>query len=259
MNTSMPLDAAMTALTVLAEHLNDGFTADPARLRTAAEIACAAHGLPENQGPAIAQIASFWIAVAGGYVPASPGSSDPEGDNLARLWRQPARQASDLNRATWMIRQWRAYHDLADGPEHRAADQRRESSGAVRRPPPADPAAPRRGERLYRVVQYYDSWPFKNDSRVPRGSKSHKRTETFRTFGPVVQRLARANVLAQYQRQNGGDWSALVAIAEQLTDDGWQPIDVDLLQEGTAGIIDSARRPPRTASRLAACAAMSPP
>jgi len=80
---------------------------------------------------------------------------------------------------------------------------------------------------LYRVVQYYDSWPFEPDSRVPRGSKSRKRTETFRTLEPAVQRLARANGYAQYQRRNGGDWSAFVAVAEQLTDDGWQPLDLD--------------------------------
>ena len=90
-------------------------------------------------------------------------------------------------------------------------------------------------------MQYYDSWPFQNDSRVPHGSKSRKRTDTFRTLGPVKQRLARANGHARYQRRNGGDWSAFVAIAEQLTDDGWQPIDVDL-QEYPA---DAPRRRPR--------------
>jgi hypothetical protein len=87
------------------------------------------------------------------------------------------------------------------------------------------------GARLYRVVQYYDSWPFHSDSRVRRGGKAGRRTDTFRTLAPVRQRLARANGYAQYQRQHGGDWSAFVAIAEQLTDDGWQPIEVDLLQE----------------------------
>jgi hypothetical protein len=80
---------------------------------------------------------------------------------------------------------------------------------------------------LYRVAQYYDSWPFEPDSRVPRASKSRKRTETFRTLEPVMQRLARANGYARYQRRNGGDWSAFVAVAEQLTDDGWQPLDPD--------------------------------
>ena len=53
------------------------------------------------------------------------------------------------------------------------------------------PGSARGSDRLYRVVQYYDSWPFHNDSRVPRGSKSRKRTDTFRTLGPVRQRLAR--------------------------------------------------------------------
>jgi hypothetical protein len=106
------------------------------------------------------------------------------------------------------------------------------------------PGPARGSDRLYRVVQYYDSWPFHNDSRVPNGSKSRKRTDTFRTLGPVRQRLARANGYAQYQRRNGGDWSAFVAIAEQLTDDGWQPIDVDLLQENPAGT-HRPRRPRR--------------
>ena len=32
------------------------------------------------------------------------------------------------------------------------------------------------GAHLYRVVQYYDSWPFEPDSRVPYGSKSRRRT-----------------------------------------------------------------------------------
>lgn len=77
------------------------------------------------------------------------------------------------------------------------------------------PGSPRGRARLYRVVQYYYSRPFENDSRVPHGSKSRRRTETFRTLGPVKQRLARANGHAQYQRQNGGDWSAFVAMAEQ--------------------------------------------
>ena len=77
-------------------------------------------------------------------------------------------------------------------------------------------------------MQYYDSWPFENDSRVPHGSKSRRRTDTFRTLGPVRDRLARANGYARYQRREGGDWSSFVAIAEQLTDDGWQPIEVAL-------------------------------
>jgi hypothetical protein len=89
------------------------------------------------------------------------------------------------------------------------------------------PGPARGSDRLYRVVQYYDSWPFHHDSRIPHGSKSRRRTDTFRTLGPVKDRLARANGYAQYQRRNGGDWSAFVAIAEQLTDNGWQPIDVD--------------------------------
>jgi len=103
------------------------------------------------------------------------------------------------------------------------------------------PGSPRGSDRLYRVVQYYDAWPFQNDSRVPRGSKSRRRTDTFRTLGPVKDRLARANGHAKYQRRNGGDWSAFIAIAEQLTDDGWQPIDVDL-QEYPADATDAGAR-----------------
>jgi hypothetical protein len=92
------------------------------------------------------------------------------------------------------------------------------------------PGPSRGSDRLYRVVQYYDSWPFRHDSRTPHGSSSHRRADTFRTLGPVKQRLARANGYAKYQRREGGDWSAFVAIAEQLTDDGWQPLEVDLLE-----------------------------
>ena len=98
----------------------------------------------------------------------------------------------------------------------------------------------RGSDRLYRVVQHYDSWPFGNDSRVRHGSKSHKRTDTFRTLGPVRQRLARANGHARYRRQHGGDWSGFVAMAEQLTDEGWQPIDVEL-----AGMNDEQAAEPR--------------
>jgi hypothetical protein len=83
------------------------------------------------------------------------------------------------------------------------------------------------GAHLYRVVQYYDSWPFELGSGVPSGSKSRKRTETFPTLEPVRQRLARADGYAQCQRRNGGDWPAFVALAGQLADDGWQPPGLD--------------------------------
>jgi hypothetical protein len=46
---------------------------------------------------------------------------------------------------------------------------------------------------------------------------------------PVRQRLARANLYARHQHRNGGDWTAFVAVAEQLTDHGWQPLDLDIL------------------------------
>jgi hypothetical protein len=91
------------------------------------------------------------------------------------------------------------------------------------------PTRTRGGAYLYRVTQNYDSWPFDNDSRIPAGSSSRRRTETFRTLEPVRQRLARANLYARNQRRNGGDWAAFVAVAEQLTDDGWQPLDLDVL------------------------------
>ena len=45
------------------------------------------------------------------------------------------------------------------------------------------------------------------------------------------------------QRSIGGDWAAFVAMAEQLTDDGWQPIDVDF-QEHPA-FTDGSGRPGR--------------
>ena len=96
---------------------------------------------------------------------------------------------------------------------------------------------------LYRVTQYYDYWPFTHDSRVPAGSKSRKRAETFKTLEPVMRRLARANGYARYQRRNGADWSAFVAVAEQLADDGWQPLDLDSRRR--------ARPPPGPATRPA--------
>ena len=89
------------------------------------------------------------------------------------------------------------------------------------------PGTPGGSAVLYRVVQYYDEWPFDHDHRIPHGSKSHRRTDTFRTLAPVQRRMARANGQARSQLRDGGDWAAFVAVAEQLTDDGWQPIEVD--------------------------------
>ena len=140
MNTATSLDAALTALTVLAEHLDDGFSADPG-LRTPAEMACAAHGLPEDQAPAIAMIASFWVALAGGRAPASLGSNDPEGDNLTQIWAHPACQAGDLQTAAWMIREWRAYLALAAGSAHAQP-----APGPPEPPRPAARHGPRRKE-----------------------------------------------------------------------------------------------------------------
>ena len=82
---------------------------------------------------------------------------------------------------------------------------------------------------LYRVTQYYDCWPFEPSSRVRAGSASRQRTETFRTLEPVRQRLARADLYARHRHGNGGDWASFVAVAEQLTDHGWQPLDLDVL------------------------------
>ena len=183
-----------------------------------------------------AQVGSInWHLLADGYTitwaPAPAGCSltldrhGPRGEHAAYRGAGPTMQ--------------RAWDEVREQLGH---GQPQPAGGITREAP-----GPARGsDRLYRVVQYYDSWPFRNDSRVPRGSKSHKRTDTFRTLGPVKDRLARANGLARYQRRNGGDWSAFVAMAEQLTDDGWQPIDVDL-QEYPAGTT-SARAAARALS-----------
>ena len=170
-----------------------------------------------------------WYLMADGYTitwaPAPAGCSltvdrhGPRGEHAAYRGAGPTMQrAWDEVRA-----------QLGHGEPHAAA-----SAGEA-------PGPARGSDRLYRVVQYYDSWPFHHDSRIPHGSKSRRRTDTFRTLGPVRDRLARANGYAKYQRQQGGDWSSFIAIAEQLTDDGWQPIDVDLLQEQPA----RTRRRPR--------------
>ena len=187
-----------------------------------------------------AQVSSIsWHLLADGYTitwaPAPAGCSltldrrGPRGEHAAYRGAGPTMQrAWDQVRA-----------QLGHGEPQAAGSGTRQAPGT------------RRGsDRLYRVVQYYDSWPFENDSRIPHGSKSRRRTVTFRTLGPVRDRLARANGHARYQRRNGGDWSAFVAIAEQLTDDGWQPIDVDLLQENPAGT--HQRRRPRRHRALSA-------
>jgi hypothetical protein len=89
---------------------------------------------------------------------------------------------------------------------------------------------------LYRVIQYYDCWPFETSSRVRAGTASRQRTETFRTLEPVRQRLARADLYARHQHGNGGDWAAFVAVAEELTDQGWQPLDLDVLPPRPAAL-----------------------
>lgn len=209
------------------------------RARDAALAALAGAALDGDEVPACyaehhvssypAQVASIsWHLLADGYTitwaPAPAGCSltldrhGPRGEHAAYRGGGPTMQ-----------RAWDEVRAQLGHGEPQAAASTREAPG------------PARGsDRLYRVVQYYESWPFRNDSRVPRGSKSRKRTDTFRTLGPVKDRLARANGHARYQRRNGGDWSAFVAMAEQLTDDGWQPIDVDLLQEHPAAAIARA-------------------
>ena len=200
------------------------------RARDAALAALAEAGLPVHYASRYpAQVGSIsWHLLADGYTitwaPAPAGCSltldrhGPRGEHAAYRGGGPTMQrAWDEVRA-----------QLGHGGPQAAGSSTREAPG------------PERGsDRLYRVVQYYDSWPFRNDSRVPHGSKSRKRTDTFRTLGPVKQRLARANGHARYQRRSGGDWSGFVAVAEQLTDDGWQPIDVDLQEypaDATAAI-----------------------
>ena len=157
-----------------------------------------------------------WHLLADGYT--ITWAPAPAGCSLTLDRHGPGGHAAYRGTGPTMQRAWDEVRaQLGHDQPHAAAGGTREAPG------------PARGsDRLYRVVQYYDSWPFQHDSRVPRSSKSHTRTDTFRTLGPVKQRLARANGLARYQRRNGGDWSAFVAMAEQLTDDGWQPIDVDL-------------------------------
>lgn len=179
-----------------------------------------------------AQVGSIsWHLLADGYT--ITWAPAPAGCSLT-LGRHGPRGEHDAYRGTGPTMQ-RAWDEVRAQLGH---DQPHAPGSAGEVPGPA-----RGSDRLYRVVQYYDSWPFRNDSRVPRGSNSHKRTGTFRTLGPVRQRLARANALARYRLCNGGDWSAFAAIAEQLTDDGWQPIEVDLQEylASTAGARAAAR------------------
>jgi hypothetical protein len=181
---------------------------------------------PETAGDASrypAQVRSItWHLLADGY--AVTWAPDPAGCSLTLDRRGPGGHDAYRGAGPTMQRAWDEVRaQLGHGQPQPAGGITREAPG------------PARGsDRLYRVVQYYDSWPFHHDSRIPHGRDSHRRADTFRTLGPVRDRLARANGYAKYQRRQGGDWSSFVAIAEQLTDDGWQPIDVDLLQEQPA-------------------------
>ena len=105
MNHAPHLDAAITALTVLADYLHPGWTADPAWLLTAAEMGCDHTGLPEDQAPAVTAIASFWIALATASPPASPGPGAAD-RNLAGLPGHHWEQAAALRRAAQMLRDW---------------------------------------------------------------------------------------------------------------------------------------------------------
>jgi hypothetical protein len=236
--------ARAAALAALAEAGLDGEEALALAERAARQqddegevpVSCAGHDASRYP----AQVRSItWPLLADGY--AVTWAPDPAGCSLT-LDRHGPRGEHAAYRGT--------------GPTmQRAWDEVRAQLGPGR-PQPADgitreaPGPARGSDRLYRVVQYYDSWPFHNDSRIPHGSKSRRRTDTFRTLGPVRERLARANGHARYQRLNGGDWSSFVAIAEQLTDNGWQPIEVDLLQEQAAGT--HRRRRPRRHRALSA-------
>ena len=177
-------------------------------------VSCAEHDA--SRYPAQARSIT-WPLLADGYAvtwaPALAGCS-------LTLDRRGPRGEHDAYRGTGPTMQ-----DAWDEVRAQLGHGQPQPAGGITREAPG----PARGsDRLYRVVQYYDSWPFHHDSRIPHGSKSRRRTDTFRTLGPVRQRLARANGHARYQRRNGGDWSSFIAIAEQLTDDGWQPIEVAL-------------------------------
>ena len=120
-----------------------------------------------------AQVGSInWHLLADGYtVTWAPA---PAGCSLT-LDRHGLRGEHAAYRGTGptMQRAWDEVRaQLGHGEPHAAASGTREAPGSARG-----------SDRLYRVVQYHDSWPFRNDSRVPRGSKSRKRTDTFRTLG----------------------------------------------------------------------------
>ena len=122
MNTAPHLDAAITALTVLADYLHPGWTADPDRLLTAAEMGCAHAGLPQSQAPAVTTIASFWIALATGCPPARPGRDDAADRNLAGLPGYAWEQAAALRLAARMLRDWLVSLATAAAPQPAGPD-----------------------------------------------------------------------------------------------------------------------------------------
>ena len=149
---------------------------------------------PETPGDASrypAQVRSItWPLLADGYAapgrPPRPGAASPS-TGAGRAASTPPTAAPAPRCRTPGI-------EVRSQPGHGQP----QPAGRITREAPG----PARGsDRLYRVVQYYDSWPFHHDSRIPHGSKSRRRTDTFRTLGPVRDRLARANGYARYQRQ----------------------------------------------------------
>jgi len=139
---------------------------------------------PETPGDASrypAQVRSItWYLLADGY--AVTWAPDPGGCSLTLDRRGPGGEhAAYRGAGPTMQDAWdEVLAQLGPGQPQPAGRITREAPG------------PARGsDRLYRVVQYYDSWPFHHDSRIPHGSKSRRRTDTFRTLGPVRDRLAR--------------------------------------------------------------------
>jgi hypothetical protein len=126
MNTTTLQDAALTALTVLADYLAEcpdpGYTADPDRLLTSAEMACDHHDLPEDEAPAVTAMASFWIALASGREPARPGYDETVTRNLAGLPDSPSQQVGALALAAQMFRIWLACLTPAARHPHADAD-----------------------------------------------------------------------------------------------------------------------------------------
>ena len=125
----------------------------------------------------------------------------------------------------------------------------RSSATASRNPPPAAPARHPGLRAAATACTASCSTTSHGRSRTTPASRTAARAASGRTRSGRSGRLSSGSrvptAIARYQRRNGGDWSAFVAIAEQLTDDGWQPIDVDLQEypaDATAAIARAATR-----------------